>query len=174
MSAETYAGVTQKEIDDGMVKVGIPSDDNASREWCWARRVSPTHARLANCCVFRDDVNFGDIVEFEEQPECEGGPHQFLKRFVRVVTRGSTQCEFMYSTDAEARDKSQAMREKLTHRLRTIRTTLDKLPESVRPICFEGLFTGYGCAAFPATVTAQQAEQFVAACPFVLDQHSEE
>ncbi len=174
MSVEQYAGVTQQQIDDGMVKIGIPSNCGRTLEWCWAHRVSATHAKLNNCCVFRDGVNFGDIVEFQEQQECDGGPHELLKRFVAVTTRGSTQCEFMYSTEAEASDKSPAMREKLAHRLQTIRSTLDRLPEDVRPICFENLLIGYGCAAFPAAVTAEQAQRFVAACPFVLDQHSEE
>jgi hypothetical protein len=173
MGTEKY-GVTREVLDEGIVKIGIPAADGSTMEWCFAKRVSTTHAKLMNCCVFSDAVNFGDIVEYRERGDDYGGPHELLKLFVRVVTRGSTQCEFMYSTDAEARDKSQAMREKLTHRLRTIRSTLDRLPEGVRPICCEGLLTGYGCAAFPATVTAKQAEQFVAACPFVLDQHSEE
>lgn len=174
MNINQLADAMQAATNDGMVKVAIPSSCGGTLEWCWARRISPTHAKLENCCVFCDDVNFGDIVEFAEQPADNGGPHEVLKQFVRVVTRGSMQCEFFYSTDAEAGDDSPEMREKLSHRMRTIRNTLKALPDAVRPICIEGLLTGYGCAAFPITVTPEQAERFVLACPFVLDQHSEE
>jgi hypothetical protein len=175
MNIEKYAGVTQRAIDDGMVKIGVPADSGPiAREWCFAKRISPTHAKLMNCCVHADAVNFGDIVEFREQGDDDGGPHELLKSFVRVVTRGSTQCEFLYSTDDEARDKSPAMQSTLSHRLNRIRAALEELPEDVRPICVEGLFAGFACAAFPVTVTSEQAEAFVAACPFVLDQHSGE
>lgn len=174
MNLEQYAAQMRQAIADGMVKVGIPtgSDNGPSMEWCWAERLSPTHAKLCNCCVFRDDIGFGDIVEFREQGDDEGGPHDAMKLFVRVVTRGSTQCQFMYSTVAEARDESPAAKEALTLRLRSIRQSLESLPEDVRPISFEGLFAGFACAAFPASVTPAQAEAFLGACPFVIEQHA--
>ncbi len=173
MNVQNHISPAQKAIEDGMVKVGIPADDHQGREWCWGRRISSTHAKLVNCCVFDANVNFGDVVEFSELNDDCGGPHELLKSFVRVVTRGSTQCEFLYATDDEASDKSDAMKARLADRLRKIRATLEAMPASVRPVAVEGLWTGLGCAAFPPTVTAVEAEQMVAACPFVVDQHSE-
>jgi hypothetical protein len=174
MNAKDAIAINQQAVADGMVKIGIPCSEgaSASREWCWAHRVSPSHAKLDNCCILRDDVRFGDVVEFCEQSADDGGPHDVLKLFVRVVSRGSTQCEFFYATVAEGRDQSPAMKRALTRRWRQICHSLKTLPEDVRPMYLEGMKAGYGCAAFPASVMPAQAEAFVAACPFVVDQHA--
>jgi hypothetical protein len=159
----------RRAVADGVVKVGIPAADGTTTEWCWAKRVSKNHAKLMNCCVFGDGPGYGDIVEFREQPD---GPHKVLKDFVRVVSTGSRQCEFIYATDDEVKDRSPALDRELLHRLQAIRETLDQLPEDVRPICLEGLVPGMGCAAFPEAVAAPEAELYLAACPFVIAQHA--
>jgi hypothetical protein len=176
MNAKDAIAISQQAVADKVIKIGIPchEDAPASREWCWAHRVSPTHAKLDNCCFLRDGVRFGDVVEFREQGEEDGGSHEVLKLFVRVVSRGSTQCEFVYATNAEMRRKSPAIKRALTRRWRQISHSLEKLPEDVRPVALEGMTAGYGCAAFPASVTPAQAEAFVAACPFVVDQHADD
>ena len=176
MNAKDAITINKQAVADGMVKIGIPCNEDApaSREWCWAKRVSRTHAKLENCCLHRDGVRFGDVVEFREQSDEDGGSHEVLKLFVRVISRGSTQCEFFYATVAESRDESPAMKFSLTHRWRQICQSLKTLPEDVRPMYCEGMVPGYGCAAFPASVSPVMAEAVVADCPFVIDQHADE
>lgn len=176
MDDKEYASIARQAVADGMVKIGIPIDEEVgpSLEWCWAKRVSATHAKLDNCCMFSDVVGFGDIVEFRELDDADGGPHELLKVLVRVVTRGSTQCLCEYATEQESADSSPASNRSLSSRLRAIRLALESLPEEVRPIYVEGMFPGFACVAFPAAVTPEQADAFVAACPFVIQQHDED
>lgn len=171
MRQEKYFGVTQEEINEGLIKVGIPCPDDCgpSMEWCWARRMSPSYARLENCCTFADGVSFGDIVEFCEQDDSDGGPHEFLKSFVRVVTRGSTQHVVAYATIDESRDKSDRSREIITQRYRELRRYCDAMPNSVRPIAVEGMVPGLACVAFPAHVTDDEAETLIADYQHLVD-----
>lgn len=169
MGLEELGESLRKAADDGMVKIGIPHDDDSFTEWCWATPVSRSHARLANVCM-AGDVGWGDIVQFEELPETDGGPHDVLKAFVRVVTRGSTQCGFVFATDKEAKDKSPARDAVLHQRWRTICDTLKCLPEGERPLCVEGMGNGFGIAAFDTAVTPSRAVEILAACPGVLKQ----
>lgn len=171
MRREKYYGVTQEQIDQGLIKVGIPCDGSTgpSREWCWAQRLSPSYARLDNCCTFADGVNFGDIVEFREQGDDDGGPHELLKSFVRVVTRGSTQHVVTYATVDESCDKSDRNREVMTKRYRELRQYCDALPSDVRPIAVEGMVAGLACVAFPPQVTDGDAESLMAKYPHLVN-----
>ncbi len=169
MSLEEMRESMRRAAADGMVKIGIPHIDSNVREWCWARPVSPTHAKLENVCI-AGGVSYGDIVEFEEQTAADGGPHDVLKSFVRVVTRGSTQCGFVYANARESRAKSSEIACRLQGRWKRIHDVLMGLPESERPLSIEGLMPGFGVAAFPASVEPSRAEQLLAGCPSVLEQ----
>jgi hypothetical protein len=165
----------QKEMNkaraDGMVKIGIPHIESSVREWCWAKPVSRTHARLDNVCM-AGGVQYGDIVQFEELSDHDGGPHDVMKSFVRVVTRGSTQCAFLYATEQESKAKSPRIAAVLTARWKRIHEALMALPECERPLTIEGLALGFGIAAFSVDVSPERAEEILAACPSVVEQFS--
>jgi len=170
MNAKDAIAINQQAVADGMVKIGIPigTPPSASREWCWAQRVAPSYARLENCCVYGEGINFGDIVEFREQGDEDGGAHEVLKLFVRVVTKGSTQRDILYATSAEARNKSDRMIAKLRSRIVGIRRFCDSLPVAVRPLCVEGLTPGRACIAFPADVNDDSVDELLAHCPHLI------
>lgn len=170
MGIEELQEINRQAIRDGMVKVGIPCDDvrGPSREWCWAKRVAPSYARLENCCVFAEGVNFGDIVEFREQGQEDGGPHELLKAFVRVVTKGSTQRDIVYATVAEVRNKSDRTIAEMRRRIAGIRRFCNSLPVGVRPSYIEGLTPGLACIAFPAGISDEIVDDVLANCPHVI------
>jgi hypothetical protein len=170
MNAKDAIAINQQAVADGMIKIGIPigTPPSVSREWCWAQRVAPSYARLENCCVYGEGINFGDIVEFCEQGDEDGGPHEILKRFVRVVTRGSTQRDVLYATIAEARNKSDRTIAKLRRRIVGIRRYCDSLPVEVRPHYVEGLTPGLACIAFPADISDDRVDELLANCPHLI------
>ena len=170
MNQEQYAENMRQAVADGMVKVGIPCEYGpVNREWCWAKRLSSSFAKLDNCCVYRDDVYFGDVVEFCERDNDHGGPHPVMKSFVRVVSRGSTQLPIAYGTAVELADRSDRMRAEFTDRFRTICAFCDAMPIAVRPVCVEGFVAGIAHVAFPATVTIDEARALAAGIPFAVD-----
>ena len=152
---------------DGMVKVGIPCHPSTgiTLEWCWATRLSDSHARLDNCCLFQDDVAFGDVIEFREQAE----PHAIRKEFVRVVSRGSEQVLVAYATLDEAADTSEFKREQLKERLQQIDRFLENACGGIAALAWEAPEPGFLCIALPVGTTAEEAERLLAPCPHFLD-----
>jgi hypothetical protein len=154
---------------DGMVKVGIPADPSSgiAMEWCWAKRLSSSYARLANFCVCGGGINFGDVVEFSEQPE----PDVILKEFVRVVSRGSEQAMVAYATRDEVADASESMREQIRQRHREILQYLDDFRRTGAVLAWEGTEPGLLCIALPVGTTEEEVDRLLSCCPHLVDPH---
>lgn len=164
---EVYPGVTRSELEAGKIKIGIPMADGA-REWCFAQRLSPACAKLLNMCFFTTGVDLHDVVEFAELGDDEGGPHEFLKSFVRVVTKGSVGIIVSYATRVESKDQSAAGLTLLVRKLGELRDFCGTLPEDVRPIDVESITAGFACVAFPPHISREDAEELLESCPVLV------
>ena len=125
-----------------MVKIGIPMElPSGGIEWCFAKPVSATHARIDNIPVCCSHVNYADIVEFAEQES----PHVLFKTFVQVKTQGSECLTFSCVPDHLASTLSV---NELRARAIAVRERLNAAPEHVRPVCIEGVGPGVLAAAW--------------------------
>lgn len=155
MTENELTAAHRQAIDDGMVKVGIPMElPCGGIEWCFAKRVSATHARIDNIPVFCSHVNYADIVEFAEQDS----PHVLFKAFVRVKTQGSECLTFSCVPESLSRTLSV---HQLRARATAVRERLDAAPEHVRPLCIEGVEPGVLSAAWPVGTDVDAVAAFL-------------
>lgn len=150
-----------------MVKVGIPPDPTIGIkvEWCWAKRLSASYARLDNVCLCQESIGFGDVVEFCEQAE----PHAILKKFVRVVSRGSKQVVVTYATANEAFSCSKSKRAQLQKRRRKIDRFLENDSGGIAALAWAGGIPGVLYIALPVGTTEEEIAQFLSSCPHLVD-----
>ena len=152
---------------DGMVKIGIPTHPSTGLkvELCWAKRLSPSYARIDHVSIIQAGVGFGDVVEFRERAQ----PHAVLKEFVRVVSCGSEPLVVAYATRKEAAISSKSMRAQLRKR----RCDIDRFLENPRggraALAWVGAEPGVLCIALPVGTTEEEAERLLASCPHLVD-----
>ena len=146
--------VHRKAIADGMIKVGIPMTGVEGCEWCFAKPVSPSHAKLVNVPVHCDHVHYGDVVEFRE----EDPPHVLLKQFVRVKTQGSHSQAFQFVSDEVAQALAP---DQLQHRARRMLKYLHDAPAHIRPLDVVYVGAGWMVGAWAMTADADEVQKFV-------------
>lgn len=145
---ESMREVHRQALADGMVKVGIPMDgEGGGSEWCFAKRLSASHARLDNVPVFCDGVHYGDVVEFREQDP----PHELFKDFVRVVTQGSGTLVLPFGNDCAALPPDEWRR-----RFLEVRERLLALPKRIRPLAVERVANCWVSIALPHGLKRRQ------------------
>jgi hypothetical protein len=137
-SKATVQEINRQAVADGMVKVGLPMSGFDGREWCFAYRLSAIHARLNNVPVYSDGIGYGDVVEFREQDP----PHELLKEFVRIVTRGSRTVVLSYCKEGTSEDACRRLFQQARERLLA-------LPEDIRPKAIEAPAIGWVALALP-------------------------
>lgn len=154
MSKQDREAIHEQAVADGMVKVGIPMTDDDGVEWCFAQRISATHARIDNVPVFCDAVNYGDVIEFREQDP----PDVLFKEFVRVKTRGSHTLAFRFASRKVVRTLTA---DELQARARRMREYLDAAPGSIKPLAVEGIGEGWMAGAWPTTANAREVRRYL-------------
>lgn len=140
--------IRRQALADGMVKLGLPmAGEDGGVEWCFARRLTASHARIDNVPAFCDGVAFGDVVEFAELSP----PDELLKEFVRVVTRGSETVVLPYGDERVPR-----LKDGLPSLFSQVRDRLLALPQEIRPLTVEGVMPGWVALALPLGLTNEQ------------------
>lgn len=154
MERQDMQAIHEKAAADGFVKVGLPMDNSESCEWCFARRISPTHAKIDNVPVACAAVNYGDVVEFREQDP----PHVLFKEYVRVKTRGSQTFVFRF---APQKLLGTLTPDELKARAGRMREHLNSGPESIKPLALERVSEAWMAGAWPLTAKASKVARYV-------------
>ncbi len=154
MSKQDQHAIHEQAVADGMVKVGIPMGDDDGIEWCFAHRISATHARIDNVPACCDGVNYGDVIEFREQDP----PHVLFKEFVRVKTQGSHTLAFQFAPGKLVRTLTP---DELQARAKRIREFLDAAPAGIKPLAVERICDGWMAGAWPMTAKARDVRRYL-------------
>ena len=153
---------------DGFVKVGIPGDCNSGvvTEWCWAKRLSKSYARLITCCMSQNGVGYGDVVEFREWPKQS---HPLSKQFLWVVSRGSEQVMIAYASRSDAASASQKAQKRLKSRCRDVQRFLETARGEGLVLAWECMHAGFLCIALPVGTTDDEADRLLGDCPHLVE-----
>ena len=135
----------------GMIKVRVvfekPEEVGATSETLWAYPIGKKYAKINNLPFHAIWIGYGDIVEVEPTDD-------FVKKFVRVISRGSITVAFFYEigdTEAETRDR------------------VKQIGEHFRKykIDGEGAMLGWISLAVPVDMPFEEAKVAMDTCPFM-------